>query len=77
LGGPIGIILVELWYLRLFAKDSSTVSTNTLAWKWDSTLIGTGIEVTADKTKVFLKEGPYMFRTCIGDTVRKNNVAYI
>ena len=39
------------------------------AWKWDATHIGTAIEVSADKSHVFLKEGPYMFKTCIGDTV--------
>ena len=44
--------------------------TSSVAWKWDTALIGTGIEVSPDKTKVFLREGPYMFRTCIGDTVR-------
>ena len=38
-------------------------------FKWDTHNIGVGIQVTEDNTKVFLKEGPYMFRTAIGDQV--------
>ena len=38
-------------------------------FRWDTVNIGTGIEVTNDKKNAFLREGPYMFRTIIGDTV--------
>lgn len=38
-------------------------------FKWDAVNIGTNIELSADKKGAFLREGPYMFRTVIGDTV--------
>lgn len=39
-------------------------------FKWDSQQIGTGIDVSEDNARAFLKEGPYMFRTVLGDTVK-------
>ena len=38
-------------------------------FRWDTVNIGTGIEISNDKKTAFLREGPYMFRTVIGDTV--------
>ena len=39
------------------------------SFKWDTQNIGIGIQITENNTKAFLKEGPYMFRTVIGDQV--------
>ena len=39
-------------------------------FKWDSLHIGTGIELSNGGRTAFLREGPYMFRTIIGDTVK-------
>lgn len=38
-------------------------------FKWDKTNIGSGIEIGNNGYSCFLKEGPYMFRTVIGDQV--------
>eukprot|EP01016_Furgasonia_blochmanni_P019859 TRINITY_DN2212_c0_g1_i2.p1 TRINITY_DN2212_c0_g1~~TRINITY_DN2212_c0_g1_i2.p1 ORF type:complete len:426 (+),score=62.76 TRINITY_DN2212_c0_g1_i2:154-1431(+) len=37
-------------------------------FRWDAANIGTGIEVSANKQHIFLKESAYMFRTAISDT---------
>lgn len=41
------------------------------SFRWDTQNIGTGIDVSEDNARAFLKEGPYMFRTVIGDQVRE------
>lgn len=58
------IIQVEFFFLRSKAFIDGLTS-----FKWDTQVIGIGIQVTEDNTRVFLKEGPYMFRTAIGDQV--------
>jgi E3 ubiquitin-protein ligase NRDP1 len=45
-------------------------------WKWDKNNIGSGIEVSSDGMVVFLKEGPYMFRTVFGDISFNNGIHY-
>jgi hypothetical protein len=37
---------------------------------WDAARGGQGITVTDNKTRVFLKESAYMFRSIISDTVK-------
>ena len=39
------------------------------SFKWDTQNIGTGIDISEDNARAFLKEGPYMFRTVLGDQV--------
>jgi E3 ubiquitin-protein ligase NRDP1 len=50
--------------------DKVTVS------KWDTTKIGHGIEVSADKKTVYLKENAYMFRSAISDTPMMGGIHY-
>jgi len=45
-------------------------------FRWDTSHIGTGIEVNSDRTAVFLKEGPYMFRSVLGDQAFEGGVHY-
>jgi hypothetical protein len=49
------------------AMSDGGISTG--GWKWDKNFMGTGIEISNNGTSVFLKEGPYMFRTVFGDIV--------
>ncbi len=39
------------------------------SFKWDKNKCGNGIEISNNGLSCFLKEGPYMFRTVIGDVV--------
>jgi len=56
--------MVYLNSLTLIEKDGVTT------FKWDKNNMGTGIEISNNGYSCFLKEGPYMFRTVIGDQVR-------
>lgn len=51
-------------------------SSDVIAFKWDTTRQGQGIEVSSDKKAVFLKENAYMFRSIIGDTGFTGGVHY-
>jgi len=55
---------------------SLPMSGDVVPFKWDTTTIGSGIEVTNNKGSVFLKESPYVFRTVIGDTPFYSGVHY-
>ncbi|CAM6001539.1 unnamed protein product [Sphagnum balticum] len=45
-------------------------------FKWDTTKIGTGIQVTNEGKAVLLKEGAYVFRSVIGDTGMNSGTHY-
>jgi len=45
-------------------------------FKWDTTKIGHGIEVSSDRKSIYLKENAYMFRSAIGDTPMMGGVHY-
>jgi len=56
-----------------FGNKNSNGITN---FKWDTQVIGTGVQVTEENTRAFLKEGPYMFRTVIGDQAFYGGIHY-
>jgi len=45
-------------------------------FRWDTVNIGTGIETSNNRQNAFLREGPYMFRTVIGDTGMNGGIHY-
>jgi E3 ubiquitin-protein ligase NRDP1 len=63
--------------LTPFAGGSGANSQNGITnFKWDSQVIGTGIEVSEENARAFLKEGPYMFRTVLGDQGFTSGIHY-
>lgn len=41
-------------------------------FRWDLGCMGAGIELSEGNSKVFLRESAYMFRTVLGDQVKKS-----
>lgn len=46
------------------------------SFKWDKTKCGNGIEISNNGMNCFLKEGPYMFRTVLGDQSFNGGIHY-
>jgi len=64
-------------YTIVSGGDNSIMAPGgTDVWRWDSKNIGSGIEVSNNGYSVFLKEGPYMFRTVFGETPFNGGVHY-
>jgi hypothetical protein len=56
-----------------YIASSSYFVDGTTSFKWDKSRCGNGIEIGNNGLSCFLKEGPYMFRTVLGDVVMKMN----